>query len=104
MQSKGTWQIAVGLIFLAATVFVLPMPLFEVFSGIAGQGAVTLFVLGVCLLTVGLGLVAVGLHKRSRNLRTARTYDTREPSTSDEDRPVNPHARPNTYGALPPTG
>lgn len=104
MQSKGTWQIAVGLIFLAVTVFVLPMPLFEVSSGIAGQGAVTLFVLGVCLLTVGLGLVAVGLHKRSRYLRTARNYDTREPSASDEDRPVNPHALPNTYGALPPTG
>ena len=104
MQSKGTWQIAVGSIALAATVFVLPMPLFEVFSGIAGQGAAALFVLGLGLLVGGLGLVAVGLHKRSRNLRTARSYDTREPSSSDEDRPVNPHAVPNTYGALPPPG
>lgn len=104
MQSKGTWQIAVGSIFLAATVFVLPMPLFEVFSGIAGQGAVVLFVLGLGLLVGGLGFVAVGLHKRSRNLRTARSYDTREPSSSDEDRPVNPHALPNSYGALPPPG
>lgn len=104
MQPKGTSQIAVGSTFLAATVFVLPMPLFEVFSGIAGEGAVALFILGLGLLAVGLGLVAVGLHKRSRNLRTARTYDTREPSASDADRPVNPHALPNTYGALPPPG
>jgi len=46
--------------------------------------------------------IAAGLHKRSRNLRTARNYDTREPSASDADRPVNPQALPNTYGALPP--
>ena len=104
MKSKGTWQIAVGIIFLAATVFVLPMPLFEVSSGIGGQGAVALFGLGLGLLVVGLSFVAVGLRKRSRNLRTARTYDTREASASDEDRPVNPHALPNTYGAFPPAG
>ncbi|CAH0128053.1 hypothetical protein SRABI26_00148 [Arthrobacter sp. Bi26] len=104
MKPKGTWQIAVGSIALAATVFVLPMPLFDVFSGIAGQGAVALFVLGLGLLVGGLGFVAVGLHKRPRNLRTARSYDTREPSSADEDRPVNPHAVPNTYGALPPPG
>ena len=102
MQSKGTWQIAVGLIFLAFTVFVLPMPLFEVFTGIAGQGEVALFVLGLGLLAVGSWACCGGLHKRSRNLRTARNYDTREPSASDADRPVNPHALPNTYGALPP--
>lgn len=104
MKSKGAWQVAGGAIFLAVTVFVLPMPLFEVFSGVAGQGAVALFVLGLGLLVVGLGFVAVGLHKRSRNLRTARTYDTREPSSSDGDRPVNPHALPNIYGATPPPG
>ena len=104
MKSKGTWQIAAGSIALAVTVFVLPGPLFEVFSGIAGQGAVALFGLGLGLLLAGLGLVGVGLHKRSRNLRTARSYDTREPSSADEDRPVNPHAVPNTYGALPPPG
>jgi len=46
--------------------------------------------------------IAAGLHKRSRNLRTARTYDTREPSASDADRPVNPQALLNSYGALPP--
>ena len=104
MQSKGTWQIAVGTIFLAATVFTLPMPLFEVLSGSAGQGAAAVFVLGLVLLAAGLGLVAVGLYKRSRNLRTARSYDTREPSSSDEDRPTNPHALPHSYGALPPQG
>ncbi len=104
MQSKGTWQVAAGFGFLAVTLFVLPMPLFEVFSGGAGPGAVALFVLGLGLLAVGLGFVAVGLRKGSRDLRTARSYDTREPSSSDEDRPVNPHAVPNTYGALPPPG
>ena len=104
MQSKGTWLIAVGLILLAATVSVLPTPLFEVFSGTAGQGAVALFVLGLVLLAGGLVFVAVGLRKRSRNLRTARSYDTREPSSPDADRPVNPHALPNSYGALPPPG
>ena len=104
MKPKGKWQIAVGIVFLVATVFVLPMPLFEVFSGIAGPGAVALFVLGLSLLVGGLGFVAEGLQKRSQNLRTARSYDTREPSSSDEDRPVNPHALPNAYGALPPPG
>ncbi|SDK60635.1 hypothetical protein [Arthrobacter sp. ok362] len=104
MQFKGTWQIAVGSIFLAVTVFVLPMPLFEVFSGIAGQGAVAPFVLGLGLLAGGLALVAVGRHKRSRNLRTARSYDTREPSSADGDRPGNPYALPNSYGATPPPG
>lgn len=102
MQSKGTWQIAVGLILLAATVFVLPTPLFEVFSDSAGQGAVVIFAVGLGLLLAGLGFIAVGLRKRSRNLRTPRTYDTREPSTSNEDRPANPHAVPHSYGAVPP--
>jgi ABC-type nickel/cobalt efflux system permease component RcnA len=102
MQSKGTRQIAVGLILLAATVFVLPTPLFEVSSGIAGQGAVVMFAVGLGLLLAGLGFVGVGLRKRSRNLRTPRTYDTREPSSSNEDRPVNPHAVPHSYGAVPP--
>ena len=104
MHSKGSWQIIVGLILLAATVFVLPMPLFEVVSGVAGPGAVVMFVVGLGLLAGSLGFIAVGLYKRSRNLRTARSYDTREPASSDGDRPVNPHALPNTYGAIPPQG
>lgn len=104
MHSKGSWQIVVGLILLAATVFVLPIPLFEVSSGGAGQGTVVMFVVGLGLLVGSLGLVSVGLYKRSRNLRTPRSYDTREPSTSDGDRAVNPHALPNTYGAIPPPG
>ena len=78
------------------------MPLFEVFSGIAGQGAMVMFAVGLGLLLAGLGFIAVGLRKRSRNLRTPRTYDTREPSSSNEDRPVNPHAVPQSYGAVPP--
>ena len=68
------------------------------------EEAVALFVLGLGLLVGGLGLIALGLHKRSRNLPTARSYDTREPSSSDEDRPVNPYALPNSFGALPPPG
>ena len=35
-------------------------------------------------------------------LNTARSYATREPSSLDEDRPVNPHALPKSYGAGPP--
>ncbi|RKR12740.1 hypothetical protein [Arthrobacter oryzae] len=102
MQSKRTWQITVGSILLAATMFVLPMPLAEVFTGIAGQGAAVMFVVGLGLLVGGLGFIAVGLRKQSRNLRTARTYDTREASSSNEDRPVNPYAVPNPYGAVRP--
>ena len=41
-------------------------------------------------------------YRRSRDLKTARTYATREPSSLDEDRPVNPYAIPKSYGALPP--
>lgn len=104
MQSKGTWQIAAGSILLVATLFTLPMPLVDVLSGSAGQGAAAVFVLGLALLAAGLGLVAVGLYKRSRNLKTARSYDTREPASSDEDRPTNPHSMPHSYGALPPPG
>lgn len=104
MHSKGSWQIAVGLALLAATVFVLPTPLFEVSAGVAAQGALVMFVVGLCLLVGSLGFIAVGLVMRSRDLRTARSYDTREPSSADGDRPVNPYALPKTYGAIPPPG
>lgn len=104
MYSKGSWQITVGLVLLAATVFVLPMSLFEVATGVAAQGALVMFVVGLSLLLGSFALIAVGLSLRSRNLRTARSYHTREPSSSDGDRPVNPHALPNSYGAIPPLG
>ncbi|MGO4193312.1 hypothetical protein AB4Y67_16800 [Arthrobacter sp. YAF17] len=97
MKSKGTWQIAVGSAALAATLFVLPTPLFQVTSGVADAGATGLFILGLALLAGGLGILGYGLFRRSRNLNTARSYATREPSSLDEDRPVNPHALPKTF-------
>ncbi|WP_160664141.1 hypothetical protein [Pseudarthrobacter sp. ATCC 49987] len=102
MMSKGTWQIAAGGVALAATIFVLPTPLFHVASGNADAGAVGLFVLGLALLAAGLGSLGFGLYRRSRDLKTARSYATREPSSLDEDRPVNPYGIPRSYGAVPP--
>ena len=57
MKSKGTWQIAVGSVALAATLFVLPTPLFQVASGSADAGATGLFILGLALLAGGLGFL-----------------------------------------------
>jgi hypothetical protein len=102
MKSKGTWQIAVGSAALAGTLFVLPTPLFQVASGRADAGATGLFILGLALLAGGLGILGYGLFRRSRGLNRARSYATREPSSLDEDRPVNPYAVPKSYGAVPP--
>lgn len=102
MKSKGTWQIVAGSLALAATIFVLPTPLFQVVTGSADAGATGLFVLGLVLLAGGLGSVGFGLYRRTRNLKTARNYATREPSSLDEDRPVNPYGIPKSYGAVPP--
>ena len=102
MKSKGTWHIVAGSLALAATIFVLPTPLFQVATGSADAGATGLFVLGLALLAGGLGSVGIGLYRRSRDLKTARSYATREPSSSDEDRPVNPYGIPRSYGAVPP--
>ena len=102
MKSKGTWQIVAGSLALAATVFVLPTPLFQVAAGRADAGGAVLFVVGLALLAGGLAFVGVGLFRRSRDLGTARNYATREPSSLDEDRPVNPYAIPKSYGAVPP--
>ena len=71
-------------------------------TGSADAGAAGLFVLGVALLAGGLGFVGVGLYRRSRDLRTARSYATREASSLDGDRPVNPYGIPKSYGAVPP--
>lgn len=102
MKSKGTWQTAAGGVVLAVTLFVLPTPLFQVASGRADAGATVLFILGLGLLAGGLGLLGYGLFRHSRELNRARSYATREPSSRDEDRPVNPYAVPKSYGALPP--
>jgi hypothetical protein len=102
MKSKGTWHVVAGSLALAATIFVLPTPFFQVVTGSADAGATGLFILGLALLAGGLGSVGVGLYRRSRDLKTARTYATREPSSLDEDRPVNPYAIPKSYGAVPP--
>ena len=102
MKSKGTWQVAVGSAALAATLFVLPTPLFQVASGKADAGATVLFILGLALLAGGLGVLGYGLFRRSRDLNTARSYTSREPSSLDEDRQVNPYAIPKSYGAIPP--
>ena len=71
-------------------------------TGSADAGVTGLLALGLALLAGGLGLLGVGLHRRSRDLKTARTYATREPSSLDEDRPVNLYAIPKSYGGLPP--
>ncbi|WP_346925487.1 hypothetical protein [uncultured Arthrobacter sp.] len=102
MKSKGTWQIAVGSSALAAVILVLPTPLFHVASGNADAGVTGLFLLGLALLAGGLGFLGSGLFQRSRELNTARSYATREPSSLDEDRPVNAYAVPQSYGAVPP--
>lgn len=101
-MSKGTWQVGAGGAALAATLFILPTPLFQVASGGADAGATGLFVLGLALLAGGLGFLGYGLFRRSRDLNTARSYATREPSSLDEDRPVNPYELPKSYGTLPP--
>ncbi|WP_026553213.1 hypothetical protein [Arthrobacter sp. H20] len=94
MQTKGTRRLIGGGIALAATIFILPTALFEVVSGTAQGAAVVLFTLGAILLVGGLYLVITGLRKRSRDLRTPRSYDTRQGTTKDEDRPVDGHSMP----------
>jgi hypothetical protein len=91
-MGKGSLQIALGGLALFATLFVLPSSLYDVVSGDATGGGMSLFFLGLALLASGLVLVAVGLIKRSRDLRTARTYASREPSLPSADRPQNPYA------------
>lgn len=94
MHTKGTRRLITGGVALVATLFILPTPLFEVFSGTAEGLSLVLFVLGVVLLLGGLFLVITGLVKRSGDLRTPRSYDTRQGTTSDEDRPVDGHSMP----------
>ena len=94
MKARGTWQIVLGGLTLFATLFVLPSSLYDVVSGTAEGGGVALFVLGLVLLTGGLVLLGVGMIKRSQNLRSARSYETREASIPDSGRPENPSVLP----------
>lgn len=94
MMSSHGKLLLIGGTSLVAALFILPTPLFEVFSGRADGAAYVLFAVGALLLVEGLALVTMGLRNRSKDLRTARTYENREGSTSDEDRPANPHDYP----------
>ena len=100
MGSKGTLFIGSGVALLAAALIVMPLPLFDALSGRGAPGLA--LAAGIAVLLAGLGLLVVGLRRRSRNLRTPRTYATKEPTSLDEDRPVNPYALPKSYGAIPP--
>lgn len=100
MGSKGTLFIGSGVALLAAALIMMPLPLFDALSGRGVRGVA--LAAGTAFLLAGLGLLVTGLRRRSRNLRTPRTYATQEPTSLDEDRPVNPYALPKSYGAIPP--
>ena len=94
MHTKGTRRLIGGGIALVATIFILPTPLFEVFNGTTEGLTMVLFVLGAALLLGGLVLVVTGLRLRSRDLHTPRNYDTRQPTSQDDDRPIDSHSMP----------
>ena len=100
MGSKGTLFIGPGAALLAAALIMMPLPLFYALSGRGVPGVA--LAAGIAVLLAGLGLLVVGLRRRSHNLRTPRTYATQEPTSLDEDRPANPYALPKSYGAIPP--
>ncbi|WP_247041572.1 hypothetical protein [Arthrobacter rhizosphaerae] len=93
-KAKGLIETAFGILALFASVFVLPLPLYEMASGAAKNGSVILLILGLTILICGLVLLCRGLLLRSRDLRTPRTYDSWEPTTLDRDRPENPYQLP----------
>lgn len=97
MKSKGRLQISLGSVLLFGTLFVLPSSAYDVLSGRAPDGSLALSVLGLALLAGGAGLLGIGLVRRSRDLRAARTYDSREPSIPDPERPENPYAPPPAF-------
>lgn len=97
MNARGTLQISLGGLLLFGTLFVLPSSAYDVGSGQASDVAVALFVIGLALLGGGVVLLSIGMVRRSRNLRTARTYDTREPSIPDPEHPNNPYAPPAAF-------
>lgn len=93
-KAKGLIETAIGILTLFASVFVLPLPLYEIASGRAGDGSMLPVIVGLAVLLCGLVLLCRGLLKRSRDLRTPRTYDSWEPTPSDRDRPENPYQVP----------
>jgi hypothetical protein len=97
MKSKGRLQISLGSVLLFGTLFVLPSSAYGVLSGTASEGSLALFVVGLVLLAGGSGLLGIGLVRQSRNLRTARTYDSREPSIPGPERPENAYAPPPAF-------
>jgi hypothetical protein len=99
-KAKGLIETAIGILVLFATVLVLPLPLYEIASGRARDGSIVLMVVGLALLLCGLVFLCRGLLKRSRDLRTPRTYDSWEPTTLDEDRPENPYQMPSAGAQL----
>ncbi|MHA7277006.1 hypothetical protein ACX80O_10855 [Arthrobacter sp. Hz1] len=94
MNTSGTGRLIAGGIALVATIFVLPTALFEVFNGTADGATISPFTVGALLLLGGLFLVITGLRMRSRDLNTARSYDTRQATTQDDDRPIDSHSMP----------
>lgn len=99
-KAKGLIETAIGILALFGSVFVLPLPLYEVVSGRAGDGSMPPMIVGLALLLCGLVLLCRGLLKRARDLRTPRTYDSWEPTPSDRDRPENPYQVPSAATQL----
>lgn len=94
MKKKWTILLVLSGLAFAACVLVLPRPLAAVAGGKADAGTTVMFVLGLVLLADSLGLLAVGLRLRSRDLNTPRTYDGRDGLASDADRQPNPYDMP----------
>jgi hypothetical protein len=99
-KAKGLIETGIGILVLFATILVLPLPLYEIAAGQARDSSMVLMVVGLALLLCGLMLLCRGLLKRSRDLRTPRTYDSWEPTTSGEDRPDNPYQMPSAATQL----
>ncbi|MGW9415176.1 hypothetical protein [Arthrobacter cupressi] len=94
MKKKWTILLVLSGLAFAACVVILPRPLVAVAGGEADAGTTVMFVLGLVLLADSLGLLAVGLRLRSRDLSTPRSYDNRDATGLDSDRKPNPHDVP----------
>ena len=94
MKKKWTILLVLSGLAFAACVVILPRPLVAVAGGEADAGTTVMFVLGLVLLADSLGLLAVGLRLRSRDLSTPRSYDNRDATGLDSDRKPNPYDVP----------